>query len=60
MLMPFTYSITNGIGFGFIAYVVIRAAQGKARDVNPFMWLAAGAFALYFFVPLLQDNLSWI
>jgi len=60
MLMPFTYSITNGIGFGFIAYVVIRAAQGKARDVNPFMWLAAGAFALYFIVPLLQDNLSWI
>jgi AGZA family xanthine/uracil permease-like MFS transporter len=60
MLMPFTYSITNGIGFGFIAYVVIRAAQGKARDVNPFMWLAAAAFALYFFVPLLQDNLSWI
>src|SRR6185503_11666622 len=53
MLMPFTYSITNGIGFWFIAYVVIRAAQGKARDVNPFMWLAAGAFALYFLVPLL-------
>ncbi|MGE5690460.1 MAG: NCS2 family permease [Pseudomonadota bacterium] len=60
MLMPFTYSITNGIGFGFIAYVVVRAAQGKAREVNPFMWLAAGAFALYFLVPLMQDNLSWI
>jgi AGZA family xanthine/uracil permease-like MFS transporter len=60
MLMPFTYSITNGIGFGFIAYVVIRAAQGKAREVDPFMWLAAGAFTLYFLVPLLQDNLSWI
>ncbi len=60
MLMPFTYSITNGIGFGFIAYVIIRAAQGKARDVDPFMWIAAGAFALYFLVPLLQDNLSWI
>jgi AGZA family xanthine/uracil permease-like MFS transporter len=60
MLMPFTFSITNGIGFGFIAYVLIRAAQGKARDVNPFMWIAAGAFALYFLVPLLQDNLSWI
>ena len=58
MLMPFTFSITNGIGFGFIAYVIIRAAQGKARDVNPFMWIAAGAFALYFLVPLLQDNLA--
>ena len=49
--MPLTWSITNGIGFGFIAYVLIRAAQGKARDVNPFMWIAAGAFALYFLGP---------
>jgi AGZA family xanthine/uracil permease-like MFS transporter len=60
MIMPFTYSITNGIGFGFIAYVLIRAAQGEWRRVHPFMWFAAGAFALYFLVPLLQDNLDWI
>ena len=60
MVMPFTYSITNGIGFGFIAYVIIKAAQGKVRDVHPFMLLTAAAFTLYFFVPLLQDNLSWI
>jgi AGZA family xanthine/uracil permease-like MFS transporter len=60
MLMPFSFSITNGIGFGFIAYVVIRAAQGRARDVHPFMWVASSAFALYFLVPLLQDNFDWI
>ena len=30
MIMPFTYSITNGIGFGFIAYALIRVAQGEA------------------------------
>jgi AGZA family xanthine/uracil permease-like MFS transporter len=60
MVMPFTFSITNGIGFGFIAYCLVRAAQGRARDVNPFMWIAAAAFALYFFVPLLQDNFDWI
>ena len=60
MIMPFTYSITNGIGFGFIAYVVIRIAQGEWRRVNPLMYVAAGAFALYFLIPLLQDNLSWI
>jgi adenine/guanine/hypoxanthine permease len=60
MLMPFSYSITNGIGFGFIAYVLIRATQGRARDVHPLMWGVSAAFALYFFVPLLQDHLSWI
>jgi AGZA family xanthine/uracil permease-like MFS transporter len=60
MIMPFTYSITNGIGFGFIAYVVIRIAQGETRRVHPLMYAAAGAFALYFLIPLLHDNLSWI
>jgi xanthine/uracil/vitamin C permease (AzgA family) len=60
MLMPFSYSITNGIGFGFIAYVLIRATQGRWRDVHPLMWAVSAAFALYFFVPLLQDHLSWI
>jgi AGZA family xanthine/uracil permease-like MFS transporter len=60
MLMPFSYSITNGIGFGFIAYVLIRASQGRARDVHPLMWVASAAFTLYFLVPLLQDHVSWI
>jgi adenine/guanine/hypoxanthine permease len=60
MLMPFSYSITNGIGFGFIAYVLIRATQGRWRDVHPLMWAVSAAFTLYFFVPLLQDHLSWI
>jgi adenine/guanine/hypoxanthine permease len=60
MVMPFTFSIADGIGFGFIAYAVVRAAQGRARDVHPFMWVASAAFALYFLVPLLQDNFDWI
>jgi AGZA family xanthine/uracil permease-like MFS transporter len=60
MLMPFSYSITNGIGFGFIAYTLIRAAQGRVRDVHPLMWVASVAFTLYFLVPLLQDHLSWV
>jgi adenine/guanine/hypoxanthine permease len=60
MVMPFTYSITNGIGFGFIAYVVIRIAQGDSRRVHPLMYVAAAAFTLYFLVPLLQDHLSWV
>jgi AGZA family xanthine/uracil permease-like MFS transporter len=60
MLMPFSYSITNGIGFGFIAYCLIRAVQGRAKDVHLLMWGVSAAFTLYFFVPLLQDHLSWI
>jgi len=60
ILMPLTYSITNGIGFGFIAYVLIRVAQGQSHRVHPFMWVAAAAFTLYFLVPFLQDQLSWV
>jgi AGZA family xanthine/uracil permease-like MFS transporter len=60
LLMPFSFSIADGIAFGFIAYVVIRAAQGQARRVDPLMWVAAGAFALYFLVPVLQQQFSWI
>ena len=41
-LMPFTYSIANGLGAGFIAYVFIRAVQGRVKDVHPLMWAVAG------------------
>jgi len=60
IIMPFTFSIADGIGFGFIAFVVVRAAQGRWRDVHPFMWIASAMFALYFLVPVLQTNFDWI
>jgi adenine/guanine/hypoxanthine permease len=60
MLMPFSYSITNGIGFGFITYTLVRVAQGQASRVHPFMYVASAAFVLYFLVPLLQDTFDWI
>jgi AGZA family xanthine/uracil permease-like MFS transporter len=60
IIMPLTYSITNGIGFGFIAYTLIRAARGEWRKVHPLMWAVSAAFTLYFFVPLLQAHVSWI
>src|SRR4029079_3918734 len=43
MLMPFSYSITNGIGFGFIAYVLIRATQGRVRAGHPVIGFPPGA-----------------
>jgi adenine/guanine/hypoxanthine permease len=48
VLMPFTYSITNGVGAGFIAWVVLRAATGRARQVHPLMWGISAFFAVYF------------
>ena len=47
-LMPFTYSITVGIGAGFISYALIKLVRGKARQVHPLMWVVAVAFAIYF------------
>jgi AGZA family xanthine/uracil permease-like MFS transporter len=54
MVIPFTWSITNGIGFGFICYVIVRLAQRRWREVHPFMYVIALAFSVYFLVPLLQ------
>lgn len=48
LLMPLTYSITAGMGAGFIAHVVIKVAMGKARQVHPLMWGTALLFVLYF------------
>ncbi|WNB85180.1 NCS2 family permease [Cellulomonas sp. ATA003] len=48
ILMPFTYSITTGIGAGFITFVVLKVALGKAREVHPLMWLSAVLFVIYF------------
>lgn len=47
-LMPFTFSITIGIGAGFISYVVLKVARGRARQVHPLMWVVAAAFVVYF------------
>lgn len=46
--MPFSYSIANGIGVGFIAWAVLRSAAGKAREISPLLWVVAAGFLLYF------------
>ncbi len=48
VVMPFTYSITNGIGAGFVTYCFIKLVRGKAREVHPLMWVVAVAFIVYF------------
>ncbi|MFF4622944.1 NCS2 family permease [Nonomuraea jabiensis] len=48
VIMPFTYSISNGIGAGFISYVLIKAVRGKAREIHPLLWGVTALFVLYF------------
>jgi AGZA family xanthine/uracil permease-like MFS transporter len=48
VVMPFTYSITNGIGAGFVSFATIKALRGKTRDIHPMMAIASTAFLFYF------------
>lgn len=47
VMMPFTYSIANGIMFAIIAWVILKLACGKAKDINGIMWISVALFALY-------------
>ncbi|MCL2785124.1 MAG: NCS2 family permease [Propionibacteriaceae bacterium] len=48
-MMAFTYSITVGMGLGFVVYVIIKIVKGKAREINPLLWVVAVLFLVYFF-----------
>jgi AGZA family xanthine/uracil permease-like MFS transporter len=48
IVMPFTYSITNGVGAGFISYVCVKALSGRRREVHPLLLASAAAFLAYF------------
>jgi AGZA family xanthine/uracil permease-like MFS transporter len=48
VVMPLTYSIANGIGVGFISWVIVRSLAGKTRKISPLMWIVAVGFLLYF------------
>jgi len=47
-VMPLTYSIANGIGAGFVSWVVVNALSGRARKVHWLLWVVAAGFVLYF------------
>ncbi|MEV2256774.1 NCS2 family permease [Streptomyces sp. NPDC050147] len=53
VMMPFTYSITNGIGIGFISFTVLRLASGRGREVPVAMYVVSGVFAFYYLMPAL-------
>jgi adenine/guanine/hypoxanthine permease len=58
LVMPFTWSITNGIGAGFVTYVVIKVLEGRARHVHWMLYLAGAAFVVYFLLPLVERPLG--
>lgn len=48
VMMPLTFSIASGFGFGFISYAFVKTCSGRAREVSPVMWLIAIAFIFNF------------
>ena len=58
ILMPFTYSITVGIGAGFVTYVLLKVVRGKASMVHPLLWIVAALFVLYFAINPLEQLLG--
>ncbi|WP_125616299.1 NCS2 family permease [Specibacter cremeus] len=55
VLMPFTYSIANGLGAGFVTFVAIRLLTGRARHIHPLMWAVAAAFVLFFGIGTVEE-----
>ncbi|MFI6909530.1 NCS2 family permease [Nonomuraea sp. NPDC050394] len=53
-LMPFTYSITNGVGAGVISYTLIKAARGRFREIPWLLWVVSVIFVAYFGITALQ------
>ncbi len=57
VLMPFAYSISAGIGAGFLAFVLIKVVRGKVAQIHPLMWVVAGLFVVYFAISPIS---SWV
>jgi adenine/guanine/hypoxanthine permease len=58
VIMPYTYSIANGIGAGFVSYVAIQLLRGRAREVHPLLWLVSALFVIYFAIVPIKELLG--
>ncbi|WP_285766007.1 NCS2 family permease [Peribacillus sp. SI8-4] len=52
-IIPFTYSIADGMAFGFILYPFLKLVTGKAREVSAPMYVSAALFIVYFIIGLI-------
>ncbi len=48
VIMPLTYSISNGIMLGMLSWAILKVATGKIKDIKPVMWISTSLFVLYF------------
>jgi AGZA family xanthine/uracil permease-like MFS transporter len=55
VLMPFTYSITVGIGAGFVVYTLIKVVRGKTAQIHPILWGVSALFVVYFAIDPLRS-----
>ncbi len=53
VVMPFSYSIANGIAVGFIFYIIMKVAKGKFKDVHPIMYIVTALFVANFIISAL-------
>jgi adenine/guanine/hypoxanthine permease len=58
VLMPFTYSITVGIGAGFVVYTLIKVVRGKASEIHPLLWTVSALFVIYFAITPIKELLG--
>lgn len=56
--MPFTFSITDGIGAAVISFVAIRLVLGRPREVHPLMYVVALLFIAYFAISPIEQALG--
>lgn len=56
--MPLAYSITAGIGAGFVTYVILKIARGKIKDVHSLLWVVSVLFVVYFAIDPISNWLS--
>ncbi|MGH3355348.1 MAG: NCS2 family permease [Nocardioidaceae bacterium] len=56
VLMPFTYSITAGIGAGFVTYVLVKVVRGRMREIHPLMWIVSVLFVVYFAIEPIRST----
>jgi adenine/guanine/hypoxanthine permease len=59
VMMPFSYSITNGIGAGFVSYTFIKVIRGKGGQVHGMMYVVSIAFLLYFCLDWLKKAFGY-
>jgi len=48
IFMALSYSISYGIGLGFIVYCLVKIVKGKAKEIHPLLWVSSALFVLNF------------